>query len=75
MQETEIERVFHPGIPPSNEDEFDIFEQSVADPGETMEHVIEHERVKAICFWRPPGMDAPPIIMSNVHKCSRYTKK
>ena len=40
---------------------------------EMMLDVIEHERVKAVCYWRPDGIeDSPPILMSFVKECSRY---
>jgi len=89
VHESELERVYHAGMsgmglpqPPSND--FDIFDGTPyqdAPPsppegeGELIEHTIEHERIKTICFWRPAGIEAPPIVVANVKDCSRFEEK
>ena len=46
------------------------------DEPEMVLDVIEHERVKAVCYWRPEGIeDSPPILMSFVKECSRYEQE
>ena len=75
IQETERERFVHPGMhapeDPFAQPEFD--EEAMPD---IIEHVISHERVKTICFWKPEGVtQSPPIIVSFVNSCSRFEKK
>lgn len=37
--------------------------------------LIEHNRIRAICFWKPDGIkESPPIIVGNIQKCSRFNE-
>lgn len=45
---------------------------SSPDPAELREHVVEHERVKTICFYRNDNRDTPIVAMSHILKCNRY---
>lgn len=43
---------------------------------ELIEHTVEHERIKTICYWRPSGLqNSPPILVSKVDQCSRFEEK
>ena len=43
------------------------------DGPELIEHTVEHERIKTICYWRPAGVEnSPPILVSKVDQCSRF---
>jgi len=86
IQETEQERVYHAGMfpqqPPSGTNEFGMFdsmpfEESNEEPEEELlEHIIEHERVKAVCFYKPAGVEnSPPILVANVKQCNAFEKK
>lgn len=34
---------------------------------------ITHTMVRAVCFWRPSGVEnSPPMLFSEVEECSRY---
>lgn len=91
VKESETERVYHanmrgmPGMPPPSgaEGGFGIFEEMSFQEGgdedegeELIEHTIEHERIKTICYWRPAGVEnSPPILVSKVQQCSRFEEK
>lgn len=68
------------GPQPPGADQFGIFEeapfreQSDEEP-ELLEHTVEHERVKTICFWRPAGVQSPPILTANVQQCNRFEQQ
>ena len=89
VKESETERVYHAnmrglpgggGIP--GQEQFGIFDEMPFKDGdneedpELIEHTIEHERIKTICFWKPEGTGAsPPILVSKVDQCSRFEEK
>jgi len=82
VQETQRNHLIHggmPNFPPQQEDmggfNIDSFgEDETEDPG-IVEHVIEEETVKCICFWRPEGVEhAPPIAVAHVDECNRFQK-
>lgn len=66
---------------PMQEDEDDNYLDldSILDSSNTQndfkQHTVEHERVKAICYYRPIDRDVPIIAMSHVTKCNRYEKE
>lgn len=68
-KETEQELVH---VPAQKDD--GVFQDSYGDDEpEMVLDVIEHERIKAVCYWRPDNIeDSPPILMSFVKECSRY---
>ncbi|MCV0439831.1 MAG: hypothetical protein K5880_14480 [Hydrogenophaga sp.] len=46
------------------------------DGPELIEHTVEHERIKTICYWRPAGIEnSPPILVSKVDQCNRFEEK
>jgi hypothetical protein len=81
VEETETERLFHENLreilddDESNSLNLDIAfgsSESEQPPG-LIEHTICHERVKAVCFWKPADLPSgPPILVANVRQCSRY---
>lgn len=91
VQETELEKIIHDNMnfldgPPPSRQESNPFEEDMSfqdqesddEHGEEglIEHTIEHSRVKAICYWRPEGIqDSPPIGVAKIDKCSRYEKR
>lgn len=87
VKESETERVYHAnmrGMPPSPDGEsFGIFEEMPFQEGgneddseEIIEHTIEHERIKTICYWRPTGIEnSPPILVAKVQQCSRFEQR
>ena len=82
VKDTEQERVFHAGMtggpPDDSVSPFDICE-SVEDDEETMdivEHTIEHERVRAVCFWGVKNVaPSPPITVACVQNCNCFSEK
>lgn len=71
LQESELERVITPPGVVQQENPF-----GDEDSDHIMGHLIEHERTKTICWWRPPGVEnALPILAAFVKKCSRFDKK
>lgn len=88
VKESETERVYHANMrgmmPPSQqmEDGFNLFadasfdDNNDEDDADLIEHTIEHERIKTICYWRPNGIEnTPPIGVGMVHQCSRFEQK
>ena len=77
IHETEQEHVFHKG--PSNEDPEDIFPMGGFDETEEpdlIQHTVELQRIKTICYWRPEGVEhSPPIGVAFVKKCSRFEER
>lgn len=74
VSESEIEPVLQLGGMPPDSESLDIFEGTQF--GENEETVIEHKRIKAICFWKPDGLaTSPPIMVAKVEQCNRFVKK
>lgn len=77
LQESEIEQLT--GLPMEEEDgpvdPFNFKDSDEAEEAEEGSAIIERARVKAICFWRPAGLESPPILVGQVKECSRYQKK
>jgi len=75
VKETEQERVSYESPNEKQEDTYDIFNESQQTP-EVIDTVIEHARVKTICFWRPENVkDSPPILVSKIEECNRFKKE
>jgi len=69
IQEAELEPIV---APMSQEDPFG---NEDSEP-HLMGHLIEHERTKTVCFWRPPAVEnALPILVAFVKKCNRFENK
>jgi hypothetical protein len=71
LKETEQERVSYeaPDSPPE-----DIFSESQAP--EVLDTIIEHERIRTVCFWRPENIkESPPISVSKIEQCNRFKKE
>lgn len=79
VQEIEREHIFHAGQAP--EDPFGVrqFGEATEEEGaipDLIEHTLEHDRVRTLCFWRPEGVRfSPPILIAMVTKCSRFEQK
>lgn len=65
--EKETEHILHSGMR-ELESDFDIFSSS--DEEELVEHTIEHERVRAICFAREH-----PIPVMMVKQCNHFEER
>lgn len=38
--------------------------------------IIEHEHIRAVCYWRPEGLqNVPPILLGVIQQCNRFEKK
>jgi len=73
VRETEIEKMYHPA--PEGEKTSDVFDFQEEPTPEIIEHIIEHKRVKTICYWRPDNIQqSPPILIGKVEQCNRYKK-
>ena len=79
VQETEQEFLLHSGMTgdcPGELPEFDLGIEGFGEEPESAElseHVIEHERVKTVCFWLAPNAKEPtPILGAKVTKCSGF---
>lgn len=82
VQENEQEKVYQPNLGGMSsrpiEDTFSepSFEEEREVDNDIIEHTIEHERVKTICFWRPDTTkESPPILVAKVLKCNRFAKE
>jgi hypothetical protein len=86
IQETEQEHIAYVNDPivgnQSREDDYGLNLDSLlagepaGDQGdELQEHLVEHERVRTVCYYQPGERDTPPIAMSNVAQCNRYVKQ
>ena len=74
VKETEQERVSYEPSDEQSEDTYGIFAEQSSP--EIIDTVIEHERVKTICFWRPDHVkESPPILVSKVEECNRFKKE
>lgn len=79
VREQETERVYHAGMRNMNsDDDFpNMFEEMTLDEEtgeqEFIEHIVEHQRIKTVCHWKPPGTEnSPPILVCKVHQCNRF---
>jgi hypothetical protein len=77
IKETEQELMMPMEAPQKEREVKEIWEAADEKPPQDMMPIaIEQDRIKAICFWRPPHIkDAPPILVANVKQCSRFEKK
>lgn len=75
VQESELEYIYHNGIEGELEIDDPFNMEDILEKQEPLQHKIEHERIKAICYWRPEGInDTPPILVSHVSQCNRFKK-
>ena len=84
LQETQRSHLMHggmPNFPQEQQENIDGFgmssfgEEEQEEPG-LIEHIIEEEQVRAICFWRPEHIEhAPPVSVAYVDKCNQFKKK
>ncbi len=81
IQEVEQEHVYHQNLKNlSEEDDFPLttFDQDEDMPQEhdIIEHTVQHQRIKTICYWRPEGVEhSPPIGVAFVKQCSRFEER
>lgn len=84
IKESEQERLYNfrgvPGQQEPDANQFGLFGETPygednEEAAELVEHTVENERIKTICFWRPEGMNAPPILVANVLQCNRHEKR
>jgi len=76
VAESEMEPVFQLGGMPPDPSAVDIFEGTPYGEDQSEETVIEHKRIKAVCFWKPLGLEkSPPILVANVKQCNRFEAK
>lgn len=78
LQESEQEEIS--GIPIEDDGDQQKYPFAIDDQDEENEEeegsaIIERARVKAICFWRPEGLQSPPILVGQVKECSRYDQR
>jgi len=82
VQEKASEKIVHPVMPnildlQGTDDPFashvdDEHEDQGQQPG-IVEHILEQEHVKAMCFWQPEDFASNvPILVAFVTKCSRF---
>jgi hypothetical protein len=76
VKETEVEKLYQPQKPVQEPDGdiFGQFKEQSEDEESLIEHTIENDRVKAVCYWRPAGIESPPILMNQVSECNRFEK-
>lgn len=74
VRETEIQRMIHPSMGDGKpKDLFDESEET--NDVEMVEHIIEHKRVKTVCYWKPDSVTrATPLLFGKVEQCNRYKK-
>lgn len=42
---------------------------------EPVEHIVEHEHIRSVCFWRPVMIkDAPPLLIGFIKQCSKFER-
>lgn len=78
IRETHQEHLLNfgmPGMPPRQDD--DPFEMPFnQEDGDALGHIVEHEHIRSVCFWRPDTIkDAPPILIGFIKECSQFEKK
>jgi hypothetical protein len=74
IRETELKSFY--GSPDQKEEE-NIFESAPKneDEEEIQEVILPSTKLRTTCFWRPDSVEnAPPIILSKIEECSRYSK-
>lgn len=77
IQEQEEEKILSgvmTGMPEDNfMDPFDASTDEEVSTNGVVEQIIEHERIKTICFWRPEQIkDSPPVLAAKVSQCNRF---
>lgn len=71
LRETETEKILHPEL--ENNEDFSVM--GTIPENNIIEHTLNHERIKAICFWKPEHVESsPPILVGFVHQCNRFLK-
>lgn len=86
MLEVDQEQVYHKGSrdlsQPEIEPDAELFslgefgQEETPDEPEIIEHTVELERVKTICYWRPEGIEhSPPIGVANIKQCNRFDER
>ena len=72
VKESDREKMTHPPFV-SEEEPSPYGLQFEDEQAPDIEHNIDVERIKTICFWKPRDVsNSPPIVMSYVSECNRY---